>query len=180
MELYVKALHLIFVVTWFSGLFYMVRLLVYHAEAHSGPTQRREILLPQFQLMEKRLWYGITWPSAVLVLSSGAWLAVGLWPLGEHPWLVIKLVLVGLLFAYHLSCGYLYHCMGRDVYPLGGYGLRLWNEVATLFLFGIVFLAVCKDGLDMLVGLAGLVVLGGALWWGILLYRMMRHRQPPP
>ena len=174
MELYIKALHLIFVVAWFSGLFYMVRLLVYHAEAHEGPAARREILIPQLRLMEKRLWYGITWPAAVLALSSGALLAVDFWPLTEHSWLILKLILVTLLFAYHLSCGYLYRYMGRGSYPLGGHGLRLWNEVATLFLFGIVFLAVCKDGLDMLVALAGLVVLGGGLWWGIRLYRMMR------
>ena len=177
MELYVKALHLIFVVTWFAGLFYMVRLLVYHAEAQGGPEARRDILIPQLRLMEKRLWYGITWPSAVLVLGSGTFLVMGFWPLTEHSWLMLKLVLVALLFAYHLSCGYLYRCMRRGNYPMGGGGLRLWNEVATLFLFAIVFLAVCKDGLDMLMGLAGLVLLGGLLWLGIRLYRVMRYRE---
>ena len=171
MEAYIKALHLIFIVTWFSGLFYLVRLFVYHAEATEGPEGRREILIPQFQIMERRLWYGITWPSAILTLSSGLILAVDFWPLSEHSWLMIKLFLVALLFAYHLSCGYLYRRMLGEVYPLSANSLRLWNEVATLFLFAIVFLAVEKDGLNMLKGVIGLVLLGGVLWGGILLYR---------
>ena len=176
MELYVKSLHLIFVVTWFAGLFYLVRLFVYHAEAREGPEGRREILIPQFQIMEKRLWYGIAWPSAVLTLSTGSILLPDFWPLTGHPWLIAKLVLVILLFFYHLSCGYLYGCMGRDVYLLKDDGLRLWNEIPTLFLFAIIFLAVCKDGLDMLKGSVALGLLGGLLWGVVRLYRAIRVR----
>ena len=174
METHIKALHLIFMVTWFSGLFYLVRLFVYHAEAREKPREQRDILISQFRIMEKRLWYGITWPSAILTLIFGSALVPDFWPLSQHTWLVIKLVLVSLLFAYHLSCGYLYRHMARGVYPLNGNGLRLWNEVPTLFLFGIVFLAVGKDGLDMLRGLVGLALLVGALWGGIQFYKMMR------
>ena len=176
MEHYLKALHLIFVVTWFSGLFYMVRLLVYHTEARQEPEGRREVLIPQFRVMERRLWYGIAWPSAVLTLLTGGALAAGFWPLTGHSWLMAKVFLVSLLFAYHLACGCLYRRMGREEYPLSGNGLRLWNEVPTLFLFAIVFLAVLKNGLDALMGAAGLVLLGGLLWAGVHFYRKMRER----
>ena len=175
MEPYLKALHLIFVVTWFAGLFYMVRLLVYHAEARKDTEGRREILISQFRIMEKRLWYGIAWPSVVLVLLTGSVLAMNFWPLTGHPWLVTKLFLVVLLFAYHLSCGCLYRRMGRGEYPLGGNGLRLWNEIPTLFLFAIVFSAVLKNSLDALLGGGGLVLLGGLLWAGVYFYRKIRE-----
>ena len=176
MELYIKSLHLIFVVTWFAALFYLVRLFVYHAEAGEGPRGRREILIPQFQIMERRLWYGIAWPSAVLTLTTGSLLLVDFWPLTEYEWLMIKLVLVALLFLYHLSCGYLYRRMIRGIYPLKDSGLRLWNEIPTLFLFGIIFLAVCKDELDLPKGGLMLALLGGLLWGSVRFYKYLRER----
>ena len=176
MELYIKSLHIIFIVTWFAGLFYMVRLFVYHSEAKEGPVGRREVLIPQFQIMEKRLWYGITWPSAIMTLITGSFLALNFWPLTKYTWLTIKLFLVALLFLYHLSCGWLYRRMIRDIYPLNENGLRLWNEIPTLFLFGIIFLAVCKDGLDMLKGTLGLVLLGGGLWGAVRFYKYLRAK----
>ena len=74
MYFYVKALHIIFVVTWFSGLFYIVRLFIYSAEAHLKPEPERTILLRQFGQMQHRLWYIITWPSAILTLVLGTWM----------------------------------------------------------------------------------------------------------
>ncbi|HEU5364474.1 MAG TPA: CopD family protein, partial [Hanamia sp.] len=76
MYFYIKALHIIFVVTWFSGLFYIVRLFVYSAEANEKPEPERSVLLKQFGIMQKRLWYGITWPSAVLTLIFGTWMGI--------------------------------------------------------------------------------------------------------
>ena len=89
-----KALHLIFVITWFAGLFYIVRLFIYHVEAE------REVLQEQFKIMERRLWYGITWPSAILTLILGPVLMFGYYGTITHlpPWLIIKLGLVTLLF----------------------------------------------------------------------------------
>jgi putative membrane protein len=89
MYFYIKALHIIFIVTWFSGLFYIVRLFVYSAEANLKAEPERTILLNQFGIMQKRLWYGITWPSAILTFIFGTWM----WQLyGSMPqWLVIKL-----------------------------------------------------------------------------------------
>ena len=74
MYLYVKAIHIVFIVTWFSGLFYIVRLFIYNAEAETKPELEKSILRPQFNMMTRRLWYGITWPSAILTLIFGPWI----------------------------------------------------------------------------------------------------------
>ena len=70
---YVLSLHIIFIVTWFAGLFYIVRLFIYHTEAEAKPEPEKSILQNQYKIMEKRLWYGITWPSLVLTLIFGPW-----------------------------------------------------------------------------------------------------------
>ena len=166
---YIKALHIIFVVTWFSGLFYLVRLFIYHQEVKNK--EKGSILIPQFIIMERRLWYGITWPSAILALVFGLFLLIDYWPLANHPWTIVKLLLVFFLFLYHLSCGFIYQKMQKGHYPLSGRILRLWNEVATLFLVSIVFLAVCKDTLDMIKGAGALLALALVLFAASIIYR---------
>src|SRR5580704_13423276 len=101
MYFYVKALHIIFIVTWFSGLFYMVRLFIYNAEAELKPEPEKSILHSQFNLMLRRLWFGITWPSAVLTLIFGSWMW---WLYHSLPgWLALKLCFVLGLYIYHFS-----------------------------------------------------------------------------
>jgi putative membrane protein len=153
-----KALHLIFVITWFAGLFYIVRLYIYHVETKSSEMQE------QFKIMEKRLWYGITWPSAVLTLILGPVLMFGYYgTITKLPaWLIIKLGLVTVLFLYHLSCGKILKQLKNNQVNYTSKQLRIWNEVPTLFLFLIVFLAVFKIPFGMVWGLGmvfGLIVL---------------------
>src|SRR5450631_3173897 len=106
MYLYIKALHIIFIVTWFSGMFYIVRLFIYNTEAAEKSSPEREILLVQFGIMIRRLWLGITWPSALLTLILGPWMWI---MLGSTPhWLAVKLIFVILLYAYHFSLHILY------------------------------------------------------------------------
>src|SRR5881227_3234166 len=106
MYLYLKALHIIFIVTWFSGLFYVVRLFIYNREAHDKAEPERSILQQQYSIMIRRLWLGITWPSAILTFILGIWLWTSL---GTTPrWLLIKLVFVTALLLYHLSIHVLY------------------------------------------------------------------------
>ena len=177
--LYLKALHVIFVVTWFAGLFYMPRLFIYNTEAAAKPGYARAILHPQFKLMMKRLWYGITWPSAIITLGMGLWVLVqGGWhkqvfaPGGE--WLLVKLVLVLLLYAYHISLQVLYAQQQRDVFALSSQQLRLWNEVATVFLVAIVMLVVVKQNMSLLWGLGGLLALIALLLAAIKIYKRLR------
>src|SRR6185436_706557 len=99
MYLYLKAIHIIFIVTWFSGMFYIVRLFIYNTEAAEKTDPEKTILQRQFSIMIKRLWLGITWPSAILTIIFGVWLAI---LYGSIPnWLLIKLGFVALLYAYH-------------------------------------------------------------------------------
>ena len=103
MELYnyIKALHLIFVITWFAGLFYIPRLFIYQIEAFYKPSPEKEILGKQLKLMAKRLWFIITWPSAILATLFAIWLLflIPIWL--EQGWMHVKLGFVVLLFWYH-------------------------------------------------------------------------------
>src|SRR4051812_44647583 len=103
--LYLKALHIIFVVTWFAGLFYIVRLFVYHSEAAEKPEPDRSVLINHFKIAERRLWFGITWPSAIGTYIFGIWMTAEMYGTNIPSWLVLKLIVVLLLTVYHLLCG---------------------------------------------------------------------------
>jgi len=171
---YLKALHIIFVVTWFAGLFYIVRLFIYHQEAFDKDQPAQDILIEQYKIMERRLWYGITWPSAVLTLVFGGSLLSYYMPLGENPWLIAKLGMVLLLFLYHHSCGVLRDKFLKGPLPWDSQKLRVWNEVPTIFLFGIVFLVVLKSLDNILALIAGVIVLTALLFLGIKSYKRVR------
>lgn len=174
---YILALHIIFIVTWFAGLFYMVRLFIYNREAEDMEEPRRSILQKQYGVMIKRLWLIITWPSAILTLIFGPWMFVLYVGGGKVPgWLWVKLCFVAGLYSYHLLLNRIYRqqMSGRFVYS--STRLRIWNEVATLFLFAIVFLAVLKNSLHMLRGLGALVVLAVVLMIAIKLYKRAREK----
>jgi putative membrane protein len=172
MYFYIKALHIIFVVTWFSGLFYIVRLFIYSAEANSKPEQERTILLKQFEIMQSRLWYVITWPSAILTIIFGGWL----WYLyGSLPtWLLVKLCFVVGLFLYHLSLHSIFKQQAKGLFRYSSQQLRLWNELATLFLIILVMLAVVKQMLSVAWAIAGLVAFAIVLMAAIKLYKKFR------
>jgi len=173
--LYWKALHIIFVVTWFAGLFYIVRLFIYDVEANTKEPQEREILQKQFRLMESRLWYGITWPSAVLAIITGSYLV---YITGYYTsfWMYLKFGFVILLFLYHLLCHRIFKQLQNSVVKWTSMKLRLWNELATLFLVSIVFIVVLKDALGLLYGMIGLIVVTLVLLFAINLYKKSRAK----
>jgi protoporphyrinogen IX oxidase len=170
---YVKALHIVFIVTWFSGLFYVVRLFVYNAEANEKSEPERSILLNQLLLMTKRLWYGITFPSAVLTLIFGLWV----WHLyGSLPtWLQVKLLFVLGLYAYHFSLHVIFKQQQRGVFRCTSMQLRIWNEVATIFLVAIVMLVVVKSLLSVTYGVLGLIAFAVVLMVAIRVYKKLRN-----
>lgn len=173
--LYLKALHIIFVVTWFAGLFYIVRLFVYHAETGDMKESERDVLVKHFKGAERRLWYGITWPSAVLTWVFGLWLSYSYYGWYFPGWLQTKLVFVVGLTAYHLWCGRIFRNFQRDEIKWSGTALRVWNEAATVFLVAIVFIVVLKDQYEWLRGLAGLLVFSMLLMGAIRIYKRMRE-----
>jgi putative membrane protein len=155
MYLYVKALHIIFVVTWFAGLFYIVRLFIYNREANDKEDPEKEILQKQFSIMIRRLWFGITWPSCILTVILGTWMLIlyGSFPL----WLIIKVSFVAGLLLYHISVHVLYQQQKAGNFRYTSTQLRIWNEVATLFLVAIVMLVVLKNSISLAWGVIGLV-----------------------
>lgn len=172
-----KSLHLISVVTWFAGLFYMPRLFVYFAEASFKNPTEKKILQDQFKIMQRRLWFGITWPSAIAVLILGSTLVSNFWPITQYPWLVIKLGFVAGLYAYHLFLHTIFKQQQNDNISFSPMALRVINEISTLFLVAIVFLVILKDVLSMVYGILGLFVLIGVLMIAIKAYKKIRERQ---
>ncbi|HYD22461.1 MAG TPA: CopD family protein [Flavipsychrobacter sp.] len=172
MYLYLKALHIIFIVTWFSGMFYIVRLFIYNTEANEKAEPERSILQRQFSIMIKRLWLGITWPSAVLTLIFGPWVW---YLLGTTPdWLVIKLLFVIGLYAYFFTLHAIYKQQLRGLFKYSSQKLRIWNEVATIFLVAIIMLVVVKQNMSWLWGIVGLLLFVVLLMSAIKIYKNIR------
>ena len=155
--LYIKALHLMAVVSWFAGLLYIVRLFIYHVEADARPEPERSLLQSQFALMERRLWYGITWPAMIAAACFGLWMMVRIraW---EAGWFQLKAFFLALLIGYHLYCGKIRKDLAAGRRTLTSLQLRVWNEVATLLLFAIVFTAVLKSPWAAGKGMLGVAV----------------------
>jgi putative membrane protein len=173
---YILALHIIFVITWFAGLFYIVRLFVYHAEAGLKNEPDRSILIDHFKGAEKRLWYGITWPSAILAYIFGLWILFTVYGTNIPAWLQLKLCFVAGLTIYHLMCGRIFRRFQNGEIPFSGMKMRLWNEVATVFLVAIIFIVILKDTTNWIKGLAGLLIFSGLLVLAINFYKKIREK----
>ena len=172
---YVKALHIIFIVTWFAGMFYIVRLFIYNTEANEKQEPDRTILKDQFLIMIKRLWFGITWPSAILTLIFGSWM----WYLldATPQWLIIKLVFVAGLYIYHFTLHAIFNQERKGIFKYTSQQLRIWNEVATIFLVAIVMLVVVKQNMSWLWGIVGLLAFVILLMSAIKLYKIVRTKK---
>ncbi len=171
----IKALHIIFVVSWFAGLFYIVRLYIYHTEAAQKSEPERGILFKQFAIMEHKLWWIITTPAMILTLVFGIWM------LFLNPeyylranWMYIKLAFVALLLVYHFVSQRILFQLKSGIFKLSSNQLRIFNEMATLALVAIVFLVVMKDSLSWIKGTIGFFAVAIALMIGIKIYKRLR------
>lgn len=179
MYTYIKALHIIFVVTWFAGLFYFPRLFIYNTEANAKPLEVRNALQEQFRIMMKRLWYGITWPSAILTLIFGLTVMInGSWHkmLGDPAgrWLDIKLVFVVFLYIYHYTLHIIFKQQMIGYFKYSSQQLRIWNEVATILLIAIVMLATVKESISFVWGIIGMILFIVMLLSAIKIYKNLR------
>lgn len=136
--LWIKAFHIIFVVTWFAALFYLPRLFVYHAMAEDETGRER------FKVMERKLYRGIMNPSAVLAIGFGIWILVLVPGWLSQGWLHVKLALVAILVLYHLYCGHLVRCFRDDRNRRSHVWYRWFNEAPVLLLIAIVILVEVK------------------------------------
>lgn len=177
---YLKALHIIFIVTWFAGLFYIVRLFIYHVEAEDEDENAKAILQKQYKIMSKRLWYGITWPSAILTLVFATWLlSTNFGHYMSQPWMHIKLTFVVALYLYHFACHRIFTQLQKNEIKYSSFKLRIWNEVATVLLFAIVFLVVLKNEIGWFWGIVGLLLFSILLMMGIKWYKKIRGSNSP-
>lgn len=175
---YIKSLHLIFVITWFAGLFYIPRLFVYQIEAFHKPLPDKEILGNQLKLMTKRLWYIITWPSAILATVFGIWVLLYRLPWLEEPWMLVKLGFVVLLIIYHFKTHQYYKQLQRDEVTKSSSFMRIWNEGTTFILFAVVFLIILKNAINWIFGIIGMIVLGILIILGFKVYKNIRKKNP--
>ena len=178
MELYnyIKSLHLIFVITWFAGLFYIVRLFVYQIEANEKTSPEREILLKQYKIMTYRLWYIITWPSAILAVIFAIWLLILMPVWLQMPWMHVKLGFVILLIIYQIKCQSIYTDLQNEVFKYSSNFMRLWNEGATIILFAVVFLVILKNEFNWIYGVIGIILFSVLIMLGFKFYKRIRGK----
>ncbi len=176
---YLKSLHLIFVITWFAGLFYIVRLFVYQIEANDKPSPEKEILQKQYKIMTYRLWYIITWPSAVLASIFAFWMLF-FTDLGkawlEMPWMQVKLGFVFVLYLYHYKCHKIFKELQNDQVKYTTNYMRLWNEGATIILFAVVFLVILKNAVNWIYGVVGIMLFSILIMLGFKFYKRIREK----
>ena len=172
----IKALHIIFVVSWFAGLFYIVRLFIYHTEAQQKSEVEKEILSKQFIEMEKKLWWIITTPAMILTIVFGTWMILLNPDYYLHAaWMHVKLGFVALLLVYHFVCQKIMIDLKNRKFNWKSNGLRLWNELATLALVAIVFIVVLKNELTWWKGTVGFFAVAIGLMLLIKLYKKIRQ-----
>ncbi|MGI4728003.1 MAG: protoporphyrinogen oxidase HemJ [Janthinobacterium lividum] len=177
MYLYLKAIHIIFVVSWMAGLFYVVRLFIYHTEAQDRTEIERKVLSDQFEIIEKKLFNIITTPAMILTLLAGIAMVYINPDLLKQSWLHLKLGFVLGLIVYHFICRNMMLQMRKGVYKFTSTQLRIWNEVATILLFAIVFLAVLKNALSWIFGVIGLLVFSLIIMSAVKIYKYYRLKE---
>ncbi len=171
------ALHIIFIVTWFAGLFYIVRLFIYMTETQNLQEPDRSILQKQYKIMMRRLWFGITWPSAIATFIFGPWLLFGYFPFYlRESFFLLKLCFVFGLALYHIQCHVIFKQLKADVFKHSSMWLRFWNEVASIFLVAIVFIIELKQNNSGMWTALGLIVFATALYLGVQLYKKSRMK----
>jgi putative membrane protein len=184
--IYIKALHVIFVVCWFAALFYMPRLLIYHVEADLKPEPDRTILSDQLKIMQRRLWKAIAWPSMILTWFFGLWMVIENQVMASDgvvdnlllkPWFILKLVFVFLLSLYHLKTHFIFVQQQKNELKWSSLRLRLWNEVATIFLFAIIFLVIPKPTSGWVWGILGLILFILAILAAVAIYKANREKE---
>jgi putative membrane protein len=152
-------------------------LFIYFVEADEREPAAKEALQSQFKIMQKRLWYGITWPAMVGTYVFGFWMIYLVPAYLQQPWMLIKLVFIFFLTVYHLQCGLIRKQQAEGIIKYSSFKLRIFNEIATVILVSVVFIVVLKSTLDWLYGVLGLVIFIAALMMAITIYKKLRIKK---
>ncbi|MBY0245832.1 MAG: CopD family protein [Sphingobacteriaceae bacterium] len=172
---YILAVHIIFMVSWMAGLFYGVRLFIYHTEANDKPEIERNILQKEYAKITARLWNIITIPAMALTVVAGVTMLIINPYLLQMPWMHVKLSFVVLLLAYHFICQNLMKKLRNGIFKYTSNQLRLWNEVATILLVAIVFTVMLKSAIDWAFGLIGLMIFSAVIMIAVKIYKHYRE-----
>ena len=171
-----KALHIIFMVTWFAGLFYIVRLFVYHRESADMASPAKELFHEQYKIMERRLMNAITLPSAILTLIFGTWMLILNPSLLQQGYIHVKLTFVVLLYAYQVYLVIIQRRFQNTAMVLTSTKLRIWNEVPTVILIAVVFLIILKNSINWIYGVIGILGVAILLTIAIKVYKNFRMK----
>ena len=174
--LVLKTIHLIAVVCWFAGLFYMGRLFIYHKEAEKKEKLEKNILQNQYKIMANRLMYIITWPSTIITSFFGFYMLYENSSLISLNWMKVKLVFVFILISYTFITQALLNQLNKNKIKFNDFTLRLWNEIATLLLISIISLAVLKSSISWLNSILIFITIGITLMLLIRLYKFLLKR----
>ena len=176
---HIKAVHIIFVTSWFAGLFYLPRLFVYHTASIEKSDLERSIIQEQFKKMEKILFNAIMVPAMWLTVVSGITLVYLTWwdSFAAYGWLHLKLGFVIGLIIYHFYCRILILELRQDKFRFSSFQLRLFNEIATIFLFAIVFLVVLKNSVDWIWGIVGLFTFAIVIMLAVRIVKRIREKK---
>ncbi len=174
--LYFKAFHIVGFVSWFAGLFYIVRIFVYHAEADEKPENIREEWKSQFNLMSQRVYKIIMNPAMMITWTFGLLMLGFNHGILQQNWIKVKLVLLVLLTVYHVYCKTIIKKQERGEKTYNSFQFRLLNELPTLFLISIVLLAVLKDVLNFVYLFFGIMAFGALLYFIAKAYKKSREQ----
>lgn len=174
---YIKATHIVFMVSWMAGLFYGVRLFIYHTEANSKPEPEKSILTKEYAKITARLWSIIATPAMILTVVAGSLMLYLVPTLLLTPWMHVKLGFVLLLLAYHFVCQNVMKKLRDGTSKWTSNQLRLWNEVATILLVAIVFTVILKSAVNWVYGLIGLIIFSAIIMMAVKLYKKHREKK---
>ncbi|MFD2583505.1 CopD family protein [Pedobacter vanadiisoli] len=174
---YFKAIHIVFVISWMAGLFYILSLFIYHTEANDKPEPEKSILQKQFVKMEATLWKIIATPAMIISVLAGASMLTLNSGLLQADWMWVKLGFVTGLLIYHFICQNIVKQLKNNQYKLSSFQLRLWRELATIFMIAIVFVVILKNAINWIYGLIGIMGVAMAIMIAVKLYKNYRKKR---
>jgi len=173
---YFLAVHIVFVISWMAGLFYILSLFIYHTEAQDKQEPEKSILTAQFVKMEATLWKIIATPAMVISLVAGVSMIYLNSGLLQADWMHVKLAFVVALLIYHFICQGIVKQLKHGIYRMNSFKLRLWRELATIFMIAIVFAVKLKDAVNWIYGLVGIMGIALIIMVAVKIYKRYREK----
>lgn len=174
---YFKAVHIVFVISWMAGLFYILSLFIYHTEANEKDEPEKSILQKQFVKMEATLWKIIATPAMIISVLAGAGMLTLNSSLLQMDWMWVKLAFVVGLLIYHFVCQNIVKQLKNNLFKMTSFQLRLWRELATIFMIAIVFVVILKNALNWIYGLIGIMGVAMSIMIAVKVYKNYRLRK---